>query len=156
MFPPWPHLEKASNMAGTSSVALVVPGCTVQVGRPWLSENETCCAIACEIIDNGSSLAIESRDMLGDELVGQAQSPCLRKVVWTKKCLLWFHALSLYSRSRLTAISPHWHRPCCGDDLLGNGPWPVRRICGRDEDIKGFPSRVRARKQVSRHLIPAL
>ena len=56
-------------MAGTSSVMLLLPACTVQLGRPWLSENETCCANACEIIDNESSLAIvESRDMVEDEV----------------------------------------------------------------------------------------
>jgi hypothetical protein len=61
-------------MAGTSSVVLVLPGCTVQLGRPWLSENETRCANACEIIDNGSSFAIESRAMMGDKVVDLMKS----------------------------------------------------------------------------------
>jgi hypothetical protein len=69
-------------MAGTSSVVLVLPECTVQLGRPWLSENETCCANACEMIDNGSSLAIESRDMMGDELMGLVQSSFLTEDIY--------------------------------------------------------------------------
>jgi hypothetical protein len=61
-------------MAGTSSVALVAPGCTVQLGRPWLSEKEMCCANACVMIDNDSSLVIESRDMMEEGMVGLMQS----------------------------------------------------------------------------------
>ena len=57
-------------MVGTSSVALVLPGCTIQLGRPWLSVNETRCANACEMIDSESNLVTESRDMVGKEVVG--------------------------------------------------------------------------------------
>jgi hypothetical protein len=57
-------------MAGTSSVALVVPGCTVQLGRPWLLENETCCANARETRPSESSLVIVSGDMMRNKVVG--------------------------------------------------------------------------------------
>ena len=85
-------------MAGTSSVALLVPGCTVQLGRPWLLENETCCANAWETKDSGSSLAIESGDMLGDGVVRLLQSFFLAEessLGQDEKLLLLFDALSL-------------------------------------------------------------
>jgi len=89
-------------MAGTSSVVFVVPGCTVQLGRPWRSENETRCANACEMIDSESSLAIESGDMLGDEVVGLMESFFLSEessLGQDEKLLLLFDVLSLWSKS---------------------------------------------------------
>jgi len=51
----------------------------MQLGLPWLLENETCCAIARETTVSESSLVIESRDMIGDEMVGVNWSSYLIK-----------------------------------------------------------------------------
>jgi hypothetical protein len=94
-------------MTGTSSVALVLPGCTIQLGRPWLSEDEICCANACETIDNGSSLAIESRDMMGDEVAGLLQSSFLtEEFSLGRETPTVVYAFSIYGETLLTAINP--------------------------------------------------